>query len=604
MLRFAGEAARLLRRRRDRRAPPRDEARRPLGDRARDRRADRARGTDPLGPAARARRPPGGDLRRVGRDAHDPPRHELTRGLRPRGRARARPGSASCPPASRSGSTRCSDRPRRAPPPVGEVSLSLLRPREPEALLDEEAFANDEFIPYWAELWPAALALAGALPERLAGRRLIELGCGLGVPALVAAARGGEVTALDWAAEAVALLRENAARNGLALEVVHADWRAFAGSYDLALGGRPPLRAPQRRGIARAPAAARAGGPARRAGAAARSRVPARRAGDVGARRARRPRLPAQPACRPRLTRRPGRDYDGGHARWRPHRDRHAVRRRGPRRLRRLPGPRPPPGRARLRRARRRGHDRRERHAPRRRAPRARRGGDRGRRRPRHDRRRDRHRLDGALARADRGSPRPRRRRVPDRDAVLQQAAAARHRRALRGGRRRDRPAGHRLQHPEPCRRQHRARDDLPAGRDPNVRAVKQAHPDLDAGPPRDRLRSRPLRRRRHARPAASSSSAPSAASASTPTSSARRSRSRCAPRREGDLGRARTIDAELQPAYELLALATNPIPVKAALDLLGHEVGGFRLPLVPESESELAGVRDCLARLGLLVAA
>jgi 4-hydroxy-tetrahydrodipicolinate synthase len=73
---------------------------------------------------------------------------------------------------------------------------------------------------------------------------------------------------------------------------------------------------------------------------------------------------------------------------------------------------------------------------------------------------------------------------------------------------------------------------------------------------------------------------------------------------RAGDRARARAIDADLQPAYELLAVTTNPIPVKAALRLLGHEVGGFRLPLVPPSENELARVRDCLARLGLLVAA
>src|SRR5213082_821919 len=101
--------------------------------------------------------------------------------------------------------------------------LELLRPESPEALLDEEAFANDEFLPYWAELWPAGLALAHALPEDLEGVRVVELGCGLGVPALVAAARGAEVTAVDWAAEAIALLRENAARNHVALDAVHAD---------------------------------------------------------------------------------------------------------------------------------------------------------------------------------------------------------------------------------------------------------------------------------------------------------------------------------------------------------------------------------------------
>jgi len=115
------------------------------------------------------------------------------------------------------------------------VTLALVRPAEPEALLDEDAFADDEFLPYWAELWPAGLALAGALPADLEGVRVVELGCGLGVPSLVAAARGARVTAVDWAADAVALLKENAARNDVAVEAVHADWRTFDGSFDLAL---------------------------------------------------------------------------------------------------------------------------------------------------------------------------------------------------------------------------------------------------------------------------------------------------------------------------------------------------------------------------------
>jgi 4-hydroxy-tetrahydrodipicolinate synthase len=72
----------------------------------------------------------------------------------------------------------------------------------------------------------------------------------------------------------------------------------------------------------------------------------------------------------------------------------------------------------------------------------------------------------------------------------------------------------------------------------------------------------------------------------------------------EGDLERARELDGELAPVYELFAVATNPIPIKAALNLLGHEVGGYRLPLVPPTGDELARIRDCLARLGLLVAA
>jgi 4-hydroxy-tetrahydrodipicolinate synthase len=72
----------------------------------------------------------------------------------------------------------------------------------------------------------------------------------------------------------------------------------------------------------------------------------------------------------------------------------------------------------------------------------------------------------------------------------------------------------------------------------------------------------------------------------------------------DGDLARAREIDAELRPAYDLLAITTNPIPIKAALNLLGHDAGGYRLPLVPPTVRELEQVRSCLSRLGLLVAA
>ena len=70
---------------------------------------------------------------------------------------------------------------------------------------------------------------------------------------------------------------------------------------------------------------------------------------------------------------------------------------------------------------------------------------------------------------------------------------------------------------------------------------------------------------------------------------------------REGDLGGARQLNEELEPAYELLKVAVNPIAIKAALNLLGHEVGGHRLPLVAADEEETAKVRDCLERVGLL---
>ncbi|HJU37716.1 MAG TPA: 4-hydroxy-tetrahydrodipicolinate synthase [Gaiellaceae bacterium] len=73
---------------------------------------------------------------------------------------------------------------------------------------------------------------------------------------------------------------------------------------------------------------------------------------------------------------------------------------------------------------------------------------------------------------------------------------------------------------------------------------------------------------------------------------------------REGDLAGARAMHEELQPSYDLLRIQVNPIPIKAALNLTGHEVGGHRLPMVEPDEAELAQVRSCLERSGLLAAA
>jgi 4-hydroxy-tetrahydrodipicolinate synthase len=70
---------------------------------------------------------------------------------------------------------------------------------------------------------------------------------------------------------------------------------------------------------------------------------------------------------------------------------------------------------------------------------------------------------------------------------------------------------------------------------------------------------------------------------------------------RTGDVERAREIDRELEAAYDLLKVVTNPIAIKCALNLLGHDVGGVRLPLVEASEEERMRVRECLERLKLL---
>ena len=73
---------------------------------------------------------------------------------------------------------------------------------------------------------------------------------------------------------------------------------------------------------------------------------------------------------------------------------------------------------------------------------------------------------------------------------------------------------------------------------------------------------------------------------------------------RAGDLEGARALHAEQQPSYDLLQIQVNPIPIKAALNLTGHEVGGHRLPMVEPDEGELMQIRSCLERSGLLATA
>jgi 4-hydroxy-tetrahydrodipicolinate synthase len=65
--------------------------------------------------------------------------------------------------------------------------------------------------------------------------------------------------------------------------------------------------------------------------------------------------------------------------------------------------------------------------------------------------------------------------------------------------------------------------------------------------------------------------------------------------------GRRREIHESLADLFKALFVTTSPIPIKAALNMLGHDVGGLRLPLVEASEDEQAAVRDALERHGLL---
>jgi predicted nicotinamide N-methyase len=109
---------------------------------------------------------------------------------------------------------------------LGDRALSVVRPRDSEELIDEEEFARNEFLPYWAELWTSGVALARAVARRpgLAHTRVLELGCGLGLPSIAAALGGADVLACDWSADAVSFARLNAQRNGARIETAVCSW--------------------------------------------------------------------------------------------------------------------------------------------------------------------------------------------------------------------------------------------------------------------------------------------------------------------------------------------------------------------------------------------
>jgi predicted nicotinamide N-methyase len=127
----------------------------------------------------------------------------------------------------------------RIPLPGGEIELA--RPRDAEALLSDESFEHEEFLPYWAELWASAVALAHDVSLRsLRGKRTLELGCGLGLPSIAAARSGGRVLATDWSPDAVLATAANAARNDVRVETLECSWASpeaivERGPWDLVL---------------------------------------------------------------------------------------------------------------------------------------------------------------------------------------------------------------------------------------------------------------------------------------------------------------------------------------------------------------------------------
>ena len=105
--------------------------------------------------------------------------------------------------------------------PVADRMLSILHPANAEELIDEQDFARDERLPYWAELWPSARIMAAeiiAMPG--GGRTLLELGCGSGLVASCAALAGFDVVASDYYEDAMRFAQVNAMRTGVTVRGV------------------------------------------------------------------------------------------------------------------------------------------------------------------------------------------------------------------------------------------------------------------------------------------------------------------------------------------------------------------------------------------------
>src|SRR3954454_2634097 len=117
---------------------------------------------------------------------------------------------------------------------AGDETVTVIRPSDWEELRHHEG-AEGRTAPYWAIAWPSGLELATRLAAMdLTGKRVLELGCGLAIPSIVAARRGADVTATDGVPDAVVFAAHNLALNDVEGEVELADWREARDLVDAA----------------------------------------------------------------------------------------------------------------------------------------------------------------------------------------------------------------------------------------------------------------------------------------------------------------------------------------------------------------------------------
>lgn len=118
-------------------------------------------------------------------------------------------------------------------------TFEICYPGNPDALLDHPAthaaFERDEYMPYWADLWPSAQVLSRALLQRdweawqngsSQPLKALEIGCGVGLPGISALSLGFEVVFSDYDVAALDFVERNAIANGFKqFETLGLDWR-------------------------------------------------------------------------------------------------------------------------------------------------------------------------------------------------------------------------------------------------------------------------------------------------------------------------------------------------------------------------------------------